>query len=77
MTLGNNFYIVQSWKGTGHCARSVALRETCRGRNCSLSLAGPKAELMSSLLQTILGYISLFLDDFDVFRFFFFFEDPK
>lgn len=28
---------------------------------------------MSSLLQTILGYISLFLDDFDVFRFFFFF----
>lgn len=33
---------------------------------------------MSSLLQTILGYISLFLDDFDVFRFFFFFfEDPK
>lgn len=69
MTLGNNFYIVQSWKGTGYCARNVAPRETGRDRNCSLSLAGPKSELMSSHRPS--WATSLFLDGFDVFRFFF------
>lgn len=75
VTLGNNFQIVQPQKGTGHCARSVALRETCRNRNCSLSLVGPKAELMPShkpsWVPPVCFQMALMHSDF------FFFEDPK
>lgn len=66
------FYVVQPWKCTGHCARNLSLRQICGDRNCSLNVAGLKAELVFSL-QNILGSISLLLDGFHVYRFFFFF----